>query len=49
MQTVLGSNGQIGQEIVKALYKNYTKDLRLVSRHPKKIHETDQLVSADLT
>lgn len=49
MQTVLGSNGQIGQEIVKALYQNYTKDLRLVSRHPKKIHETDQLVSADLT
>lgn len=48
MQTVLGSNGQIGQEIAKELYKNYTKDIRLVSRKPHKIHDTDEVVSADL-
>lgn len=48
MQTILGSNGQIGQEVAKELYRNYTKDIRLVGRNPKKIHETDQLVSADL-
>ena len=48
MQTVLGSNGQIGQEVAKELYRNYTKEIRLVGRHPKKIHATDQLVSADL-
>lgn len=48
MQTVLGSNGQIGQEIAKELYKNYTKEIRLVSRKPKKIHESDELVAADL-
>lgn len=49
MQTILGSNGQIGYELAKALYKNYTKDIRLVSRSPKQINPTDQLVSADLT
>ncbi|MDK8644853.1 MULTISPECIES: NAD(P)H-binding protein [Staphylococcus] len=48
MQTVLGSNGQIGQEIAKELYKNYTKDIRLVSRKPGKIHDTDEVVPADL-
>lgn len=48
MQTILGSNGQIGQELAKALYKNYTKEIRLVSRNPKKINETDQLFKADL-
>lgn len=48
MQTVLGSNGQIGQEIAKELYKNYTKDIRLVSRKPHKIHDTDEVVPADL-
>ncbi|MEG0286341.1 MULTISPECIES: NAD-dependent epimerase/dehydratase family protein [Vagococcus] len=48
MQTILGSNGQIGQEVAKELYKNYTQDIRLVGRNPKKIHETDQLVTADL-
>lgn len=48
MQTVLGSNGQIGQEIAKEIYNNYTKHIRLVSRNPKKIHDTDELVAADL-
>ncbi|WP_105966956.1 NAD-dependent epimerase/dehydratase family protein [Staphylococcus simulans] len=48
MQTVLGSNGQIGHEIARELYKNYTKDIRLVGRKPKKIHDSDELVAADL-
>lgn len=48
MQTVLGSNGQIGQEIAKEIYNNYTQHIRLVGRNPKKIHDTDELVAADL-
>lgn len=48
MQTVLGSNGQIGQELAKEIYKHYTKNIRLVGRKPKKIHDTDELVVADL-
>ncbi len=48
MQTILGSNGQIGHELAKELYKNYTKEIRLVSRKPQKIHDSDELVSADL-
>ncbi|WP_367171431.1 NAD(P)H-binding protein [uncultured Tenacibaculum sp.] len=48
MQTVLGVNGQIAGELTRELYKNYTKSIRLVSRNPKKIHETDELFSANL-
>ncbi|MGO3420193.1 MAG: NAD(P)H-binding protein [Lactococcus cremoris] len=48
MQTILESNGQIGHELAKELYKNYTKEIRLVSRKPQKIHDSDELVSADL-
>lgn len=49
MQTILGSNGQIGYELANELYQNYTKELRLVGRHPQKIHDIDQVVVADLT
>ncbi|WP_268913637.1 NAD-dependent epimerase/dehydratase family protein [Lentilactobacillus sp. SPB1-3] len=48
MQTILGSNGQIGHELAEELYQNYTKELRLVSRHPKQIHPSDQTVAANL-
>lgn len=48
MQTILGANGTIGTELAKAL-KNYTSDIRLVSRNPKKVNETDTLFAADLT
>ncbi|MBM7617426.1 nucleoside-diphosphate-sugar epimerase [Weissella uvarum] len=48
MQTILGSNGQIGTEVAKELYKNYTQDIRLVGRKPKQINPTDELVKADL-
>jgi nucleoside-diphosphate-sugar epimerase len=48
VQTILGSNGQIGQEIAKEIYSKYTKNIRLVSRKPQKIHDTDEVVPADL-
>ncbi|MFC8866687.1 NAD-dependent epimerase/dehydratase family protein [Streptomyces sp. NPDC057148] len=49
MQTVLGANGPIGEELTRELYRRFTHDIRLVSRNPTKIHDTDQLVKADLT
>jgi nucleoside-diphosphate-sugar epimerase len=48
MQTIIGSGGAIGIELAKAL-KQYTSDIRLVSRHPKKVNDTDQLFPADIT
>lgn len=48
MQTILGANGQIGRELAACLKRDHTGDIRLVSRSPKKVHETDQLLSADL-
>ncbi len=47
MQTILGANGVIARELSKNLV-NYTKDIRQVSRNPKRVNETDQLFSADL-
>lgn len=47
MQTIIGSGGAIGIELAKAL-KVYTSDIRLVSRNPKKINNTDQLFPADI-
>jgi len=49
MQTVLGANGQIAVELTRELYRSHTHDIRLVSRHPQKVHDTDELVAADLT
>ncbi len=48
MQTILGANGIIANELAKELHINFTKDIRLVSRNPKKINDTDELFSADL-
>jgi nucleoside-diphosphate-sugar epimerase len=48
MQTILGANGAIGTELAKAL-KTYTDKIRIVSRNPKKVNESDELFSADLT
>lgn len=48
MQTVLGSGGQIAEELTRELRRNFTDDIRLVSRNPRKVHEADQLVPADL-
>jgi nucleoside-diphosphate-sugar epimerase len=48
MQTILGANGTIGSILAKELV-NYTDRLRLVSRNPRKVNETDELFPADLT
>lgn len=48
MQTILGSGGAIGITLAKEL-KNYTHQIRLVSRNPKKVNETDELCKIDLT
>lgn len=48
MQTVLGANGQIAQELTRYLHDNITEDIRLVSRNPVKVHDTDQLFAANL-
>lgn len=48
MQTILGANGQIAIELAKELRKNYTSDIKLVSRHPLKVNDTDVLFPADL-
>lgn len=48
MQTILGSGGAIGIPLAKELLK-YTDRVRLVARHPKKVNESDELVTADLT
>jgi len=47
MQTILGAGGAIGKELAKAL-TSYTNEIRLVSRNPKKVNETDELFKADL-
>ncbi len=48
MQTILGSTGVIGNELAKALTA-YTNKIRLVSRNPKKINESDEIFTADLS
>ncbi|MGE5382807.1 MAG: NAD-dependent epimerase/dehydratase family protein [Omnitrophica WOR_2 bacterium] len=47
MQTILGAGGAIGLELAKAL-NSYTYEIRLVSRNPEKVNDTDNLKKADL-
>ena len=47
MQTILGSGGAIGIPLAKEL-KNYTNQIRLVSRNPKKVNDTDELFPTDV-
>ncbi|MFA6402446.1 MAG: NAD-dependent epimerase/dehydratase family protein [Salinivirgaceae bacterium] len=47
MQTIMGSGGAIGIPLAKEL-KNYTTKIRLVSRNPKKVNETDELYPSNL-
>lgn len=49
MQTILGANGQIAVELAKELARVHDVELRLVSRNPHKVNETDGLIRADLT
>jgi nucleoside-diphosphate-sugar epimerase len=48
MQTILGANGTIGSVLAKELV-NYTDKIRLVSRNPRKVNESDELLPADLS
>ena len=47
MQTILGSGGAIGIPLALEL-KKYTNQIRLVSRNPKKVNETDELFAMDV-
>lgn len=48
MQTILGANGQIADELARELHRNYTTAIRQVSRNPEKVNDTDELFSANL-
>jgi len=48
MQTILGANGTIGSILAKEL-TTYTSTIRLVSRNPKSVNQTDELFPADVT
>lgn len=47
MQTILGANGAIARELSKHLVHS-TGIIRQVSRNPKPVHTTDELVTANL-
>ncbi|HEX2968623.1 MAG TPA: NAD-dependent epimerase/dehydratase family protein [Bacteroidales bacterium] len=47
MQTILGSGGAIGLPLTREL-KNYTDKIRLVSRNPVKVNESDELYPLDV-
>jgi nucleoside-diphosphate-sugar epimerase len=48
VQTILGSGGGIGTPLAREL-KNYTERIRLVSRNPKKVNDSDELFAADVS
>lgn len=48
MQTILGATGQIAVELARELQRTTAGDLRLVSRSPRKVNDTDILTPADL-
>lgn len=47
MQTILGAGGAIGLPLAKELTK-YADKIRLVSRNPQKVNETDELYPIDV-
>ncbi len=47
VQTILGSGGGIGVPLAREL-KKYTDQIRLVSRNPKSVNESDELYRADI-
>lgn len=49
MQVILGANGQIGEELARELKRNFTSDIRIVSKNSQKVNDTDEVFSADLT
>ena len=49
MQVILGANGQIGEELARELKRNFTSDIRIVSKEAQKVNDKDEVFSADLT
>ena len=47
MHTILGANGVIAQELSRALASS-SQHIRQVSRNPRRVNQTDELVAADL-
>jgi uncharacterized protein YbjT (DUF2867 family) len=48
MQTILGAGGDVSRALAKEL-KQYTRQIRLVSRHPQAVNADDELVTANLS
>jgi nucleoside-diphosphate-sugar epimerase len=48
MQTILGAGGGAGTEITREIAA-YSKEIRVVSRNPKKVNNRDHLLKVDLT
>ncbi|MBS1747166.1 MAG: NAD(P)H-binding protein [Bacteroidetes bacterium] len=48
MQTILDAGGAIGKTLAKEILK-YDANTRLVSRHPSKINESDELMAGNIT
>lgn len=48
MQTIIGAGGTIGIPLASSL-KQYTSQIRLVSRKPQKINDTDELFPLDVS
>ncbi|MBE0393510.1 NAD-dependent epimerase/dehydratase family protein [Flavobacterium sp. PL002] len=48
MQTILGANGIIGEELARELRKKYTSKIKLVGRNPEKVNPDDELFKANL-
>jgi nucleoside-diphosphate-sugar epimerase len=48
MQTILGSGGAIGLPLARELM-SHTDRIRLVSRNPRKVNDSDELFSLDVT
>ena len=48
MQTILGANGPIAQELARELHRRQAGPLTLISRNPRKVNDSDRLVPADL-
>lgn len=48
MHTILGASGQIGQELARALHRDFNVPVRVVSRKPQRVNDSDELLAADL-
>jgi len=47
MHTILGANGQIVNYHELELVLNHTSKIKLVSRHPQKVNNTDLLLQGE--